>query len=150
MLVVGFIFALFAYETMGQSDNCNFGEGYNITAMSSEVNNPITQGDYASYYKNGTFVQYHRSGVIYGTGDYVNVASDSKTECYSTLTWKTGPLRGKKECSTFSPSKDKHGTVGCFDFNTNACPKECTLEFILANGHGWFASFILNPLSDDA
>ena len=139
------LYILSIYQSFADN-NCDFFIGYNITGISTD-DNFLSFGDYASYYKNGTYVQYLKNGAFYGSADYIIQPSNNTKECYMTLNWKTGPLKGDTQCATFSPTEDKHGSIGCYEFGSKDCPTECTPEFTLK--HGLVGTFILNPVQDE-
>merc|ERR1712154_24184 len=137
------------YALLGQSsNNCNGSVGYNITVLSIDSNRNLAFDYYVSKYSNGTLVQYHKTGALYGRGEYVITPSESTKECYETITWESGPNAGETQCSTSSPTEDNHGSISCFGFQSEECPKECTPEFVLIPNNGFSGSFVLNPLDD--
>ena len=133
----------------GQSNTCGKGIGYNVSVLSVDSQMVVAFGYYVSKYSNGTLIQYHRSGTLYGTGNYsIETSNNNPNECYETINWFTGPNAGQTQCTTSSSTMDGHGSISCFGFNTT-CPKECTPDFVLIPYHGFSGSFVLNPLSDD-
>lgn len=129
---------------LSQSDSdCNAMVGHNVTFTSTFIQGGewMCSSGFSSMYSNGTVMDYDSNNILQDIGTYSIEKSDNINECYATQTWNKGLI----ECMTFSPSQDLNSTVGCYVFN-QPCAQKCnpsTLET------GWFATIILNPLSND-
>ena len=136
-------FVIIGFE-QGLSDGniCNAMVGHNTTFTTTYMQGGqwTCSSGFSSMYSNGTVIDHDTFNVEQDHGIYVIDSNTNGTECYALQTWNSGYI----ECITWSPSKDSNSMIGCYVFDA-PCIKQCDPAKI---GQGWFASIILNPLSD--